>query len=223
MDASLREHPERFSPNVILRPLYQEVILPNLAYIGGGGELSYWFQLKEVFNLAQVEFPILMLRNSAMIADSKSTSLVEKLGLSWMNVFSSTHALEKQLVKDESAMRMNLDLEREKIEAIFLEVESRLSDIEVTLQKSVRSGYAQTDRIFANLEKKMIRAEKKKQETLIQRIQRLKKALFPNDGLQERDQNFSVYYVQYGAHFIDLLIDELDPFEKNFTILFECD
>lgn len=221
IQSALQERPENFSPNVILRPLYQEAILPNLAYIGGGGELAYWFQLKEVFDVAEVSFPILMLRNSALISDSKSTSLIELLGLEWRDVFSSTHLLEKQLVKDESSVRMNLDMEREKMEMIFLDVESRLGNIEPTLQKSVRSGYARTDRIFKNLEKKMLRAEKKKQETLMLRIQSLKEALFPMDGLQERSQNFSFFYAQFGKQFIDMLIDELDPFDKNFTILIE--
>jgi len=63
----LNESPECFSPNVILRPLYQEVILPNLCYIGGGGELAYWFQLKSNFETNAVPFPILLLRNSVLI------------------------------------------------------------------------------------------------------------------------------------------------------------
>ena len=54
----VEKHPERFSPNVIMRPLYQEVILPNLCYIGGGGELAYWFQLKEFFRESRIPFPI---------------------------------------------------------------------------------------------------------------------------------------------------------------------
>jgi bacillithiol synthase len=57
MLAELQQHPERFSPNVILRGLYQETILPNIAFIGGGGELAYWLELKAVFEHYQVPFP----------------------------------------------------------------------------------------------------------------------------------------------------------------------
>ena len=68
----VQAHPERISPNVLLRPLYQETILPNLAYIGGGGELSYWLQLKTIFESANLRFPILIARNSFLLVDQKS-------------------------------------------------------------------------------------------------------------------------------------------------------
>src|SRR5690606_19527220 len=62
-------NPEKFSPNVILRPLYQEVILPNLCYIGGGGEIAYWLQLKSFFDKIKITFPILLIRNSVLISN----------------------------------------------------------------------------------------------------------------------------------------------------------
>jgi bacillithiol biosynthesis cysteine-adding enzyme BshC len=65
----LKEHPERFSPNVILRGLFQEIILPDVAWIGGGGELAYWLQLKDLFNNYSVPYPVLILRNSFLIID----------------------------------------------------------------------------------------------------------------------------------------------------------
>ena len=71
MNAFEDEFPERFSPNVVMRPIYQEHIMPNLAYIGGGGELAYWFQLKSYFRKEEVTFPILLLRNSALLMSKK--------------------------------------------------------------------------------------------------------------------------------------------------------
>lgn len=71
LKAEIEAHPERFSPNVVMRPMYQEVILPNLAYIGGGAEVAYWMQLKANFDFYQVDFPVLLLRNSALL-DRKS-------------------------------------------------------------------------------------------------------------------------------------------------------
>ena len=67
MNNELMNHPERFSPNVILRPVYQEIILPNIAFIGGGGELAYWLELKRVFNAVKVPFPVVWLRNSVKV------------------------------------------------------------------------------------------------------------------------------------------------------------
>ena len=84
----LEKHPEKFSPNVILRPLYQEVILPNLCYIGGGGEIAYWLELKSFFNAVKVTFPILLLRNSALLTTEKQVKKADKLGLTWSDLFS---------------------------------------------------------------------------------------------------------------------------------------
>src|SRR5690606_14700615 len=80
-------YPERFSPNVIMRPLYQEVILPNLCYIGGGGELAYWLQLKHFFNEVNVPFPILLLRNSVLIKTQKQSDKLKNLGISNADMF----------------------------------------------------------------------------------------------------------------------------------------
>src|SRR5690606_34154196 len=89
----LEKHPEKFSPNVIMRPLYQEVILPNLCYIGGGGEIAYWLELKSFFESVGVTFPVLLLRNSVLLAYEKQARKAEKLGLSWADLFLKPDAL----------------------------------------------------------------------------------------------------------------------------------
>ena len=83
----LKEHPERFSPNALLRPLYQEVILPNICYIGGGGELAYWFELKSYFETVKVPYPVLLLRNSVLLCSVKQHTKLEKLNLSTAELF----------------------------------------------------------------------------------------------------------------------------------------
>ncbi len=83
----LEEHPERFSPNVILRGALQETILPNIAFVGGGGELAYWMELKEVFKKTDVPYPVLLLRNSFLVIDEKEYQTVKKLGLTEGDIF----------------------------------------------------------------------------------------------------------------------------------------
>lgn len=216
----LENHPERFSPNVILRPLYQEVILPNLAYIGGGGELNYWFQLKGVFESFNVPIPILMLRNSVLVIDQKSSKLMDKLGLTNEELFhNSAFELEQELVREASDEALNLKDAHEKLELLFNEMEHKLKRVNDQLGKSVRSGYARSERIVKNLEKKMLRAEKRKHEVLIHRLQLIQDRLFPREGLQERNLNFAVLYQELGADLVPILIDHLDPFTKEFTVL----
>jgi len=216
----LHEMPERFSPNVVLRPLYQEVVLPNIAYIGGGGELNYWFQLKEAFKRFGVPFPILMLRNSAMVIDKSASRLMDALDLSVADLFQkSGMELEKELVRSESAETLELSVELEKLEDLFLEIEAKLRKVDKLLEKSVRSGYVRSERIVRNLEKKMLKAERKKHDILTSRLHKLREKLFPNDGLQERSMNFAIVYEEFGLDFVNLLIENLDPFSKEFTIL----
>ena len=85
----LENNPKNFSPNVILRPLYQEVILPNLCYIGGGGEIAYWLELKSMFEVNNIAFPVLLVRNSVLIATEKQVSKLDKLQVNWNEIFQS--------------------------------------------------------------------------------------------------------------------------------------
>ena len=74
----IKSSPERFSPNVLLRPLYQEFILPNLCYVGGPSEICYWLQLKSVFDASNISYPLLLNRNSALLISEKQSSFLKK-------------------------------------------------------------------------------------------------------------------------------------------------
>ncbi|NND52269.1 MAG: bacillithiol biosynthesis cysteine-adding enzyme BshC, partial [Flavobacteriaceae bacterium] len=108
----LNDHPERFSPNVIMRPLYQETILPNLCYIGGGGELAYWLQLKAYFKSNGICFPILLLRNSAVLVTSKQSEKMIKLDLSFHDLFQTQNKLINDQTKKLS--EINIDFSEQK-------------------------------------------------------------------------------------------------------------
>ena len=217
----LAENPQKFSPNVVLRPLYQEIIMPNLAYIGGGGELAYWFQLKDVFKAFKTPFPILMLRNSVMVVSGNVRTNIEQLGIGTKQLFGDIQSLENQLVRAETSESLELDLEREKLELLFLEIESKLKKINPSLDRSVRSGLARADKVLISLEKKMMRAERRKQEVLVNKLHMVCESLMPRNGLQERNMNFTPFYLEYGDRFVDVLLENLNPFDFSFTILEE--
>ena len=98
MMSALYAQPECFSPNVILRPLLQEHLLPNVAFIGGGGELAYWLELKEVFNQVSIPYPVLILRNSFAILSSKSSQALASLELTAADFFMKEHELQKKWI-----------------------------------------------------------------------------------------------------------------------------
>jgi len=217
----LEKNPERFSPNVILRGLYQEIILPNLAYIGGGGELAYWFQLKEVFKSFNVPFPVLMLRNSAMVVAAELKTQLDKLQLEISDLFKPLIEVENALARSESNQELDLEKSRKKLSDLFQEIEGRLRSVDPILERPAQSGYARVERILRNLEKKMLRAERHKQEIVLSQFHKVREILFPRDGLQERNMNFAPMYQAFGKELIPLLCQHLDPFDFRFTVLLE--
>ncbi len=215
----LKTHPEHFSPNVILRPLYQESILPNVAFIGGGGEIAYWLELKNVFDAASVPFPVLVLRNSFLLADERHTHRKEKLALSWKALFEPEHALLSRLVKAQSQLTLSLAAELEQLQGVYERMSALAGAVEPTLARHTQALYQQALKRAQMLEKKMLRAEKKKFPQEQQQLQALKTALFPNGNLQERVKNIMGWYARYGSGIIDALLENSTALDQQFTVL----
>ena len=117
----LNEYPDRFSPNVILRGLYQEMILPNLAFVGGGGETAYWLQLKDLFNHYKIPFPMLVLRNSFLILEKSWQEKIAKLGFSIEDLFLSEEELLNRIVMNESKNEVKLNGSLSELEKLFMD------------------------------------------------------------------------------------------------------
>jgi len=215
----LREHPERFSPNVILRGLFQEIILPDVAWIGGGGELAYWLQLKNVFIHYNVPFPVLILRNSFLMVDQKASKLMRKLELDVHNVFGSEDQVENSLVKRDSKFVLDLKKEKEQFEKIYSEIISRVGLIDATLHAHVEALRTRQVKKLSALEKKMLRSEKRKFLAQKNQLDKLFSILFPAGGLQERIENFMLFYSRWGKDFFKILYDASLTLEQEFCII----
>ncbi|WP_250419222.1 MULTISPECIES: bacillithiol biosynthesis cysteine-adding enzyme BshC [Pontibacter] len=215
-----KEHPEQFSPNVILRPLYEELILPNLAYIGGGAEVVYWFQLKKVFEAYKVAFPVLMLRNSAMYINRGNASRMHKLGLSAEQMFKPFLDLKKYLSSQLHEEEITLKAQQKTVEDAFKEVEKLAKSIDPTLVKAVAAEEQKAYNALQILEKKLSKARDSKHEQTFKQLENLKEKLFPGGSLQERHDNLLSYQAN-NPDFIPALVDAFDPFDLKFTILEE--
>ena len=220
MRTELQQHPERFSPNVILRGLFQETILPNLAFIGGGGELAYWLQLKDLFDHYRVPFPMLVLRNSFLLVEKKWQAQIEKLKISPYLLFASELQLMNHLLEQDGKIpRLNGQLQQ--MEALYDALKNSASAVDISLQKHVEALKARAVYRLQQLEKKMQRAERKKHESVQLQIQSIRLQLFPADGLQERRENFSSFYAKWGRNFIDALYHHSLMLEQEFLVLSE--
>lgn len=217
----LNEHPQRFSPNVILRGLYQETILPNLAFIGGGGETAYWLQLKDLFDHYKVPFPMLVLRNSFMIVEKKWQEKISKLGFTIEDFFLSQEELLNRIVLNESKNEVKLNGSLTELEKMYENFKKQASAVDSSLEKHVEALKLRTVHRLQELEKKMLRAEKRKFADQQRQINTIKEHLFPGNGLQERYDNVSYYYAKWGKDLIHKLYEHSLKLEQEFVILRE--
>lgn len=217
----LENHPERFSPNVILRPVFQEMILPNIAFIGGGGELAYWLELKKVFEAVQVPYPVLVLRNSFMLVNKKAAKKIESLHMNAIDFFKPTHVLMLQLVQQSSELQLQLEEEKKKLAALYQTINQVAAAVDITLQKHTEALFKNALKKIEQLEKKMLLAEKKKYEAQQRQVEKIKASLFPGNQLQERVDNLLPYYARYGASFIEMIYTHSGNFQQEFCIISE--
>ncbi len=214
------QHPERFSPNVVMRPLYEEVVLPNLAYIGGGAEIVYWLQLKSNFDHYGIDYPILIPRNSALLADEKAVKKIFRLDLSIQSLFQESPLLKKEYIRRHTKHELTLADEWMGFRSIFEKIKLRTHKIDPTLGPSTEAVMARMERAIKNLEKKLIKADAKNHEDALHQIDHLKALLFPGGKLQERTENFGLFYVKFGDILIKELIRHFEPLDFKFTILY---
>ena len=215
----LKKSPEKFSPNVILRPLFQEVVLPNLCYIGGGGELAYWLQLKNLFVESEVAFPILLLRNSVLISSKKQGKKLSQLNLEYKDLFLKQDKLFDKIVAECSSLELNFDHQRMALNKIFQGLKPLVSKTDITFKGALEAQEKKQLKGLLNLEKRLLKAEKKKHADLLDRARMLQTALFPRNGLQERNVNFAEFYKEYGDAFISILLKELKPLSLEYSVL----
>jgi uncharacterized protein YllA (UPF0747 family) len=214
----VESNPEKFSPNVILRPLYQETILPNLSYIGGPAEMVYWLQLKGVFDLHGIAFPILLPRNFALVMDAPTGRKFDKTKITLSDLFLEKDKLFNQAVLNFTQNNIQLLHEKECIEKHFELILKNATSIDKTLGPLVG---AETKRAIKSLEKiehKLLKAEKRLQADRLQQIESVKDTLFHNGNLQERTDNFLNFY-QTDPKFIDHLLTHFDPFDFQFFVM----
>ncbi len=215
----LRMYPDRFSANVILRGAFQETILPNIAFIGGGGELAYWLELKNVFDAVQIPYPVLLLRNSFLIVLEKQEQRLKELGFSHAEYFNDSLSLVNQLVKRESEHHLSLSEEIQKAKNFYQSLRNITDAVDITLSEHVAALEQKSIKKIIALEKKLISAERKKFQVQQNQIHKLRSDLFPGESLQERTENFSLFYAALGPEWLQILYRSSKGLEGAFGLI----
>lgn len=188
--ASIESKPEKFSPNVVLRPLYQEVILPNLCYIGGGGELAYWLQLKSLFTASAVAFPVLMPRHGVTVLTAKDAHQAQVLGFWGDGLFASVDALVKDWLGQQHNDDAFFAAAQAELKEMYARIAERLKSVDASLEGRALAALTRQEKELEGLEKSALKARKQREEVTINRIQRMHAAVYPDGELQERFLNY---------------------------------
>ncbi|WP_372745365.1 bacillithiol biosynthesis cysteine-adding enzyme BshC [Lutibacter sp.] len=215
----LENYPERFSPNVIMRPVYQETILPNLCYIGGGGELAYWFQLKDYFKSINTPFPVLLLRNSVLLIAEKQLEKAQKLNVSIKELFLQQEILINKKVKEISEIDIDFSKQKIFLQEQFTALKELAKQTDVSFVGAVNAQETKQIKGLINLEKRLLKAQKRKLSDEVTRLTMLQDELFPKQSLEERTRNFSEYYLELGEDLIPMLFNALNPLDLSFSVI----
>ena len=215
----IEKYPERFSPNVLLRPLYQERLMNNIMYIGGPSETSYWIQLVSMFSCRKQSFPILGLRSHFLILSKKTSNIKEQLGLKDIDLFLDyDQQIKKVLTRHQSTDTGKFNIE---LNQLFLKFEKRLNAIKNFPINSLDVFKTRTQRELKRLEGKILKFDKTKNSEIVRQLIVINEQKSPNNMPHERGVSFIPYYIKYGKDFFDLLIRESSIFDNKYTILTE--
>ncbi|WP_223608914.1 bacillithiol biosynthesis cysteine-adding enzyme BshC [Chryseobacterium sp. OSA05B] len=215
----LENHPERFSPNALMRPVYQEKVLPNLAYIGGNAEIMYWLELKDYFTAVNIPFPVLIPRNSMLFIKEKTVGKIEKMDLSIEDFFGNFTAItNRKLLKDSSVLAL-LEEKEILLENGFSELKNIAETTELSFGNMVKAEEVRQLKSFKRMKKRLLHAEKIKQGELLERLEKLFLDVHPSKTWQERVYNFSVFFSDYGYSWLENCWEEMVVQESKLIIV----
>ncbi|MCC6600416.1 MAG: bacillithiol biosynthesis cysteine-adding enzyme BshC [Crocinitomicaceae bacterium] len=217
IEQMLDESPEVFSPNVILRPAYQEITLPNVAYIGGPGELSYWMQLRSFFNEEKIPYPLLVLRDHAFLITQRMQARMNKVGITPADLLRKKQDVLR-LVIERSGVP-DLTEEKERLIALFATTIIKAKSVDATLEATANADLQKQLNALDVLEKKIFKAVKNREEIKVQQVEKIWHDLFPGDAPQERSESILSFYAMAGPSLFDNLLSAFDPMKKEYKVI----
>jgi len=213
------KHPERISPNVLLRPVYQELCLPNVAYIGGAGEISYWLELPQLFKALAIPFPLPVVRNSYLYLTEKQLNKISALGLKPADLYLEEGLLIKKHLEQTSSNKFDLLQEKEDLERLFNKIQSKSEVIDKDLTKVVSGELKRSLSAMDNMEKRFRNAEKNKNTAKTNQIIKLKAVAYPNNVYQERTKSFLEFDLQTDIALTDVTLSANIPLDNSIKVV----
>lgn len=221
MKTEIENNPQCFSPNVIMRPVYQQTILPAITFIGGGGEISYWIQLKAVFDAYNTFYPVILLRNSLQPILQPQFKKWQKMGLDMRHVFLDTKAIQTHFLSLNEVKEIDIDPALESLYVAFHRLNEIAKTIDVNLIDTIGAEQKRTENVFKQIKQKLSKTQNQQFENQFSQIENIKKVWFPNANLWEREESFASLYLRFGDKIINELIDNMNPLDLKFYLILE--
>lgn len=210
--ALAEKKPHFFSPNVLLRSIYQDTLLPTAAYVGGPSEIAYLAQMKNVYESFDLSMPVIYPRKTVTIIEKKIEKIMNNFGLNIPDIWNeSTRPIDKIIgTKIPESIDETLKAVSSHLEQDLKSLKKQITAFEPTLEKPVTTSMRRIDYQIQFMKKKILQASKKRNRILIRQLQKVKNNLYPDNHLQERTFNIVPFLIKYGYTFIERLYREID-------------
>jgi uncharacterized protein YllA (UPF0747 family) len=193
--------------------------VPSVANIGGAAEVSYWMELKALFDHFEVDFPVLIMRDVMLFLDEKSEQRWTQASLNIQDFFISEEDLKKKIARKDSNWIQIKEQALDQLKELYTSMKNQVEPIDKTLVSSIESEWVKSQKSIEFIDHKVLKAEKRKAEELLLQLEKIKAKVFFQNTLIERKENFASYYVRYGLQMFDLMLDESNVFAKKIKIL----
>ncbi|MBM4159107.1 MAG: bacillithiol biosynthesis cysteine-adding enzyme BshC [Ignavibacteria bacterium] len=216
----LYKSPENFSPNVVLRPICQDYLLPTAVYIAGPSEIAYFAQLKQVYDFYEIKQPVLYPRVSATILENRVCNFINKYNINYDDLFDEQKIINSVLkVIGENKVEEIFSKFNDNYNSLCYQCEKELSRIDVNLIGSFKN---KSQKYLENLEilkHKFEKVQEKKNAETVNKVKLINENIYPQKKLQERIINISYYLNKYGPEFIENLMKNIDIEDFNHQII----
>lgn len=206
----LETNPERFSWNVVTRPICQDYLLPTVAYIGGPSEIAYFGQFRQVYKYFDITMPVIYPRTSVTILENRVKNFMEKYNVSFEELFDEKEVGKKLLneISDVSADQIFSDLQEE-LRGVFYTYEKELTKIDAKQAEGFSKRNTQFLESLEIAKEKFISSQSKQNEVISNQLRKALLFIYPENTLQERILNITYFLNKYGPEFIDYLTTEI--------------
>jgi bacillithiol biosynthesis cysteine-adding enzyme BshC len=219
----VENNPERFSPNVLLRPITQDFLFNTAFYVAGPSEISYFAQVNPLYEFFNIVPPIIYPRTSATLLENHLTAFIDKYNFEIKDIFYGQEHLKEKILSKISEINLKNVFEEsnKKVNLIFDELKQELFGVDKTLSDSVNKYRERTLQLLNDLNNKSRKYQDNKFETVLRQLNKLSNLIYPNQNLQERELNFIYFFNKFGPGLLSKIFEELkiQEFEHQVILL----